>query len=246
MTKALLFLDRLAEFHIPLVEPPQGGDRSHDQDDAPMAPARPPHGWTRAWFALAVALAVAAPSPGAAQLLPPEDLEFSMRGGLGWAGTVPDALLGAAFFYMLPGRRIGLYADAKIPHDSAKRSPLFQDDLTIAEVLEEFPIERRLPAGRQDEWQIFHLGLVRPISEVAALVVGGGIAHRAVIQEYGDDGDPPLTPSGYYFVEDEAVSGWEGTLTVAAIFAGGESIAFSAGFELAPRSFSLGVFYLLR
>ena len=178
-----------------------------------------------------------------ALLLPGEDLGFPMRGGFGWAGTLPDALLGAAGFYMFQGNRWGVYVDAKIPHDSLKRSANFQGNLTIAQVESEFPANRRIPIFVVEEWRLFNVGFVRPLTEETAIVLGGGVAHFSAVQEYSDEGEMPLTRSGFYFVEDELRSGWEPNLLVSAMFRVGTSIAFNAGFEWAPKSFTFALLY---
>ena len=80
-----------------------------------------------------------------------------------------------------------------------------------------------------------------------ALLAGGGMARKLVIREYLDPSDSTeLSDRGIYFVDHGAESGWEPNAVFTALIRGGSSVAFSAGFELAPRSISMGIFYVFR
>ncbi len=171
---------------------------------------------------------------------------FGMQTAVGWAASIPDAILGAGAFHMFGAGRWGLFAEAKIPHDSKRRSPDFRGDLTLARVLEEFEPEARIPVRRYEEWRVLNLSLVRSVSTQSALFLGGGLARKSELREFGDNTDPPLTRTGFYFVEDEDASGWHPNLVVGALLRGGERIGFSTGFELATQAITLGILIVLR
>jgi hypothetical protein len=117
--------------------------------------------------------------------------------------------------------------------------------LTITELETDLSPERRFATLTNEEWRVFNLSLVRPITTEAPLLIGGGIAHHATIREYRDLGKPEHLRGGTYFLEDEAASGWRPTALVGLLFRGGESVVFAAGFDWAPRSLTLGILYLL-
>ncbi len=203
----------------------------------------------RLFFRLAPGLVLTAallPLPAGAQLRASEDLEFGIRGGIGWAGSLPESLLGASAFFMFPGGRWGLYLDAKIPHDSLKRGSEYEDDLSVEQVEAEFPPERRIALLSLKEWRIFNVAFVRPFTRSSALVIGGGLAQLSSIQGYGDEGEDPINPTGYFYVQDDRESGWEPTGIAAAMFEVNDSFALLAGFDLAPRTFTFAAYYLFR
>jgi hypothetical protein len=41
---------------------------------------------------------------------------------------------------------------------------------------------------------------VRPLTQTSPLVIGVGLAEFSSIRGFGDEGEEPLNPSGYYFV----------------------------------------------
>lgn len=212
-------------------------------------PARPP---SRTLLRLIVAVATALPmflsaTFAEAQIRMAEDWEFAMGSGFGWAAVLPDAMLGVGGFHVFGGTRWGLIGSVTIPHDSNKRTPDFQDNLTIETVENDFPEEKRILIGSdQEEWRILNLGVLRAITPEAALYVGGGAAQKSVLREFGDNTDPPLTRSGFYYVQVEDESGWEPNVSFGVLMRGGERIAFSVGFESAPQILSAGVYFVFR
>jgi len=186
--------------------------------------------------------------PGAAAGQSGVDLDapFGLRTALGWAGSLPDAILGAGGLQMMGDGRWGWFAEVKIPHDSKRRNPDFRSDLTVARVLEEFEPNARIAVGRYEEWRLLNLSLVRALSSESAVYVGGGIARKSLLQEFGDNTDPPLTRTGFYFVEDTDESGWHPNFVAGVILRGGERVGFSTGFETITRTITLGILLVIR
>jgi hypothetical protein len=195
----------------------------------------------------ALALAFLLPHPLAGQTLVPDEWEFTFRSGFGWAGALPDAMLGVGGFHMFGASKWGVLGSVMIPHDSDKRSPDYQDDLTIAGILQDFPEEKRIevPPARE-EWRLLNLAAVRAITPESAFFLGAGFAQKAVVREFGDSSEDPLTRSGFYYVQDEDLTGWHPNFVGGILLRGGSRIAFLAGFESAPAILSLGAFYVFR
>lgn len=147
---------------------------------------------------------------------------------------------------MMGEARWGWFAEVKIPHDSKRRSPDFQGDLTLARVLDEFEPNARIPVGRYQEWHILNLALVRALSAESAIYLGGGMARKSVLQEFGDNSDPPLSRTGFYFVEDADESGWDPNLVAGVILRGGERVGFATGFETITQTITLGILIVIR
>jgi len=192
-------------------------------------------------------VAFAIPTAADAQRLVGSDWEFSLGTGFGWAAAFPDAMLGAGVFHIFEGTKWGILAEAKIPHDSNKRSPDYQGDLTLEAVFADFPEEKRIeipPA--QEEWRLLNVALIRALTPESALYLGGGFAQKSVVREFGDNSEAPLTRSGFYFVEDGEETGWHPNVIGGVLLRGGDHIAFTAGFESAPLVLSLGIYYVIR
>jgi len=195
---------------------------------------------------LLLSFALLVPLASQAQVAAPEGpARFGVQTGLGWAASMPDAMLGAGGFYMFGDRRWGLYADVKIPHDSDRRSPDFQGNLSLAQV-QEFEEQARIEVRSSEEWRLLNLAVIRALSPQSTLFAGGGLARKSVIREFGDNTETPLTRTGFYFVEDENLSGWHPNFTFGMILRGGERVIFLSGFESATASFSLGILLVIR
>jgi hypothetical protein len=175
------------------------------------------------------------------------DAQIMTRTGVGWVGAVPEALLGIGAFHYFGDSAWGVYADTKLTHDSRARDPDFESGLTVAELEQDDSMRWIHPF---EDFLMFNLGLIRDISPEFAFVLAGGAARKRTIVEFAEvsfiEGDPDPQISRILFVEDEEESGWEPNFAVNGLMRAGEQVLFSAGFELAPRAISLGIFVVFR
>ncbi len=169
-----------------------------------------------------------------------------LRSGVGWAMVMPEAFLGVGAFHVFGASGWGVYADGKRTYGSRKNDDSYFSGETVASVEAQFPLERREEVDTSDEWIFVTAGLVRTLSPTLAIVLGGGVARQSVIQEYLDRTEARITSSGFYFVENEAASGWKGNGAVHAIIRVGPNMALSTGLETAAQSISLGAYWLPR
>jgi hypothetical protein len=198
--------------------------------------------WTRAALLGLLGVLLLAPAPAEGQL--------RTRTGVGWVGAVPEALLGFGAFHFFGQSNWGLYSDVKLTHDARSRDPDFNSSLTVARVEAEFDPELMVPIHDWEDYVLLNLGLMRAISPDFALVVAGGAGRHRNIREYAEffwvEGESEPQISGLVFVEDEANTAWKGNLAVNGLMRVGEQVLLSTGFELVPRSISLGLFVVFR
>jgi len=167
--------------------------------------------------------------------------------GVGWTVALPEAFLGLGFFHRFGASPWGVFVDGKLTNEGRKRDPNFHADRTVATIEAEIPSFRREFLADWDDWTLFSVGVLRAVTPHFAILVGGGAARKLVIREYLDPSESTeLSDRGVYFVEHEDESGVEPNAVLTALIRGGGSVAFSAGFELAPRSITVGAFYVFR
>ena len=169
-----------------------------------------------------------------------------MRNGVGWAVVLPDAFLGVGGFHLLGRSNWGAYADGKRTHSSRTSDKQYLKHLTVASVEAQLQSHRRREVARWEEWLFLNLALVRAITPQLALILGGGAAKKLTIQEYLDPTEERLTDSGFYYVRDDADSGWRPNAVVMALIQSTEQVGITAGFESSPKSLSLGAFLVFR
>jgi len=172
---------------------------------------------------------------------------FHLRNGIGWTGVLSEALLGAGAFHAFGMSRWGIYADAKTTHDSRTRERTYLREWNVASIEASFQDFERDPLTDWEEWLFFNFGILRAVTPRMGVVLGAGAARKNVIREYADHTqEAGLSASGIYFVDHEAVSGWEANAFVSALISSGPNLALSAGVDLASRSLTLGIFWVLR
>lgn len=177
------------------------------------------------------------------------DFRSGMRTGVGYAGVVPDAILGAGVFRMFGTRGLGVFADWKMTESGASGDPDYCPP-QIAVCTEDWVLSERndMRLDVADEWLIFNAGLVYAVTRELALMAGAGLARHETFAEYFHDEDDPelrITSSGAYFVDVEPQPGWGAQFVAGAMIRAGRRIAFRFGYETAPGGMSFGAYIVL-
>ena len=194
-------------------------------------------------LALAAALCGAA-APAAAQIGVPSSrsMSFEPRFGVGYVANMPNQFAGVSAHYIsgfMGG--LGLYVDAKFDVESPEDEEGFVDNLTAAEVDEQFADQRFHSEG---SWRSVNVAVMRPLAPQFVVYAGAGLADGKQYHEYIDvTGNRGI--EGYYWVRDEEESGSEVNLLGGAMFQLTRNIAFQVGIESQPRGFSVGASYLV-
>ncbi|HWK89190.1 MAG TPA: hypothetical protein VNP72_04320 [Longimicrobium sp.] len=166
---------------------------------------------------------------------------FTPHVGIGYVINAPNMYVGFSGRVMtgfMGG--LGLYVDAKFDTDSPGDDPSFADSLTAAEV------EDRI-AGQQifdDEadWQSFNVALVKPVTTELMLYAGAGYARKEGYRQYFDQARQRGN-QGFYWVENDELTGNQVNLLVGAFFRLAPQISAQFGVESAPRGITAGVTY---
>ncbi|MSR22355.1 MAG: hypothetical protein EXR92_02245 [Gemmatimonadetes bacterium] len=201
---------------------------------------------------LLVAAGLVAPPSALAQTSTGGRPEFLMHSGVGYTMVVPGALAGVGAFHVFQGIGWGIYPDTHFNPNSLKGNRDFLKGETLASVesLDQEQVGRMQVVEEEDEWLVLNLHVLKVLTPELAVGLGAGAARKSHIVGYIDhSADINLNlnpPYGFLYVEDEAASGWEVNATVNALVLGGGRFAFMVGYELAPRSFSVGLFLTFR
>lgn len=175
----------------------------------------------------------------AAQLVetPPGFGEVSYWTG-GYVVNAPTQLMGfgTAFIPVRFGGW-GIYADAKFTLESPADDRSFDPSLTPQEATSVLGDEHR---AEDSEWTTVNLALVRSITSDFALYAGGGYSNDTRFQEYFDS-DRERGRGGYYWVEDDRLSGARLNVLGGAFLRFGRRLVFQLGAESSPPGFTTGV-----
>jgi hypothetical protein len=179
---------------------------------------------------------------------PPRDFHSGMAWGIGYSGTIPEAYFGAGGWHLLRGNRFGVFADGKVTlptftaHDNYCPPSLQECSITwVQQNRNDFDLRD------ENEWLIFNVGGLYAFYPEFALMLGGGMARLRRVREYVDPEEDPdirITPEGNYFVPHFAEPSWTAQAVVGLLMRAGNRLAFSFGYETAPRGMTIGVFII--
>ena len=200
-------------------------------------------------LSMLTALLLLAPDVLQAQVTADRDLHLGMRTGVGYAGSMPDILLGASVFHLFSDGGFGAVVDFKMGHETLKGDPSYMDEWTTEWVLENRPNDVPLRSGaerstRHDEWMVVNLGVMRPLTGDFAVILGAGAANRSAIDEF-DTTEVGVTPTQWYYVSNEGASGWELNLHGSAVIRAGRNVLLRFGYDRGPRMISFGGYWAL-
>lgn len=202
---------------------------------------------TVALSSLLTALLLAAAAPVDAQTpRPSRAFGSGMKYGIGYSAAIPEAVLGVGGFAFLGESRLGLFADAKITVPSLSNDDYYCPP-AINPCTVDFVEENRNDNELQviDEWLAFNGGVMYAVTPELAFLGGVGIVRKTQFREFfHDEIDPAerVTPTGGYYVDDDAGSGWEPQAVFGALFRAGARLAFRVGYETAPGGMSVGAY----
>lgn len=204
----------------------------------------------------ALTLLLAAAGPLSAQGDP--TFERGIRTAIGYAGVLPDAMLGAGALHRFEGTRWGGFADVKTTSGSvtsdrdycpAGARPPVVEACTIAAVEARW---NDIPLRDVDEYLLVNAGVLRVLTEELALLVGVGLARPRLIREYAENinrelgEEPRVSEFGVYFAPLEEDPAWTPQLAVGALFRAGPRFLIRIGYETAPGGMSIGAYFVVR
>lgn len=192
-------------------------------------------------------LAALSPADAAAQAVPLRDFHGTMRTGLGYNGSLPEAFAGAGVWHFFGSTRFGVFADAKFTTSSLtgddKYCPSPLDECSVGFVEQE---RDDVVIRDEDEWLLFNIGGMYAVAPELAIMVGGGLARKTRIREYLTENETQwLTPTGTYFVRRDPEPSWDPQAVVGGLLRAGPHLAFSFGYETAPSGLTVGAYLVL-
>lgn len=214
--------------------------------------------WARTSVALVCVTALAiGPGLNAQQVQGPH-LKDGIHTAVGYAGVLPDALLGVGVLHRLGGRSFGLFADFKETPSSvlsdrdycpAGARPPVVSSCTIDAVQARW---NDIPLRDIAEYRIFNVGVFHAVSPELALMVGGGFVRPWLIREFSENIDrttgeePRVSEFGAYFVPLDEDPAWTTQVVLGALFRAGPRLLLRIGYETAPGGMSVGGYFVLR
>jgi hypothetical protein len=199
-------------------------------------------------MAVAALLLTTAALPLQAQTQPARAFGSGMRFGAGYAGAIPEALVGVGAITFFGDSRVGAFADWKMTLPS-----ITNDDIYCPEGINPCTVafvngERNDQEVRiVDEWLAFNAGVMYAITPEFAFMGGGGIVRQSTYREFfHSEADPAqrITETGGYYVDDEDEGGWVPQAVVGLLLRAGNRLAFRFGYETAPGGMSLGAYII--
>ena len=176
----------------------------------------------------------------------PKTFRSGMNLGAGYVGVIPEAVVGGGAFYFFGTSGIGVFADAKMTPGSLKKHENYcPQAISVCSVswVESERNDFRLRVA--DEWLGFNVGAMYTLTPQLAVLGGAGLVRLRRFNEYFDDVDDPalrVTPTGNYYVDDEAGSGWKPQGVIGLMLRAGPSLAIRFGVESAIKGGSVGVY----
>lgn len=159
---------------------------------------------------------------------------------VGYVISAPNTFYGGGVAFLNP-TFFGLYADFKISGASPSGRSNFQADWTPDDALNEFG---DFIYAEEDEWRVFNAGITRVVGPELALYAGGGVGQRRSYINF-EDINGERGEFGYYWVEDEELSGTYFNAIAGVFFRAGRNLTFQFGAEAQPRGMTVGVHYAL-
>jgi hypothetical protein len=207
--------------------------------------------WAGRGFALA-ALAVLVAAPGAlhGQLPAERNFHSGTRIGIGYSGSLPDALAGAGAWILFGERRLGAFVDGKVTVPGVKSDrnfcPAAIQECTAAWVA----ANRRNDFAEREKDDRVQLngGLIYALSPDFALKAGGGLVRTNRYRRYIDSRDDPderVTPEGVYWVPVGPRDHMQAQAVIGAMIRAGDRFALSFSYETAITGMTLGAFLVV-
>jgi hypothetical protein len=195
---------------------------------------------TRATGALLALVTLATASTAAAQSAGVQH-QFTTEPTLaiGYVANAPTLFRGGGVVLLNP-RLVGFFADVKVSGQSPADRSNFEAAWTPHQANE---VGDWLFA-RESSWLTINGGLTRVLTPELAVYGGLGLVRRRAFEEYVDVAND-RGEHGYYWVEDEALSGNYLNVLGGALIRGGNRIMFQVGVELLPAGATLGVHYTI-
>jgi hypothetical protein len=157
--------------------------------------------------------------------------------GIGYVANAPTLFRGGGVVLLNP-RLVGFFADVKMSGQSPADRGNFEATWTPGHA-NEFG---DWPLTTESSWLTVNGGLTRVVTPELALYGGLGYVRRRAFEEWVDlEGE--RGEFGYYWVEDERLSGTYLNVLGGALIRGGNRIMFQVGGELLPAGITLGVHY---
>lgn len=209
--------------------------------------------WSLYAVAVAVFLAVAAPS--AAQQH--RDFHSGMETGIGYSGVLPDAAIGVSVWRHIAALGFGIFADAQMSHTRigndptycpARISPPTTPVCTVRAVETEAGLLRnyRHPMVDSDEYLVFNVGGMLPLTDEFAIMLGAGMARHREYREYSEipvaDEDFQVSPTGSYFAPFEAEPEWKPQLVTGMLFRAGNNFVVRFGYDTEVAGLGAGLY----
>lgn len=182
-----------------------------------------------------------------AQALPRRDFHGGMYTGLGYNGSLPEAIAGAGIWHFFGSTRLGVFADGKITVSSLTGDdnycPSQLDDCSVSFVEQE---RTDVVVRDEEEWLLLNVGGMYALAPEFALMFGAGLARKTRIRQYlTQDETEWITDTGTYFVRFDPKPTWEPQVVVGGLLRAGGNLAFSFGYETAPTGLTVGAYLVL-
>ena len=166
--------------------------------------------------------------------------------GLGYVGNAPNAILGGAFYFVLPELGpiqggVGLYLDAKFDIDDPTDDRGFNGSVTVQEILGD-PLRESATFIRAEEtYYSINLALVRPVTPFLMVYAGGGMAKMTRYELFNVAQDDPVGVGGVVLAENPNASATRGNLMVGILMRMTARFTAHFGFESEPRGVTAGL-----
>jgi hypothetical protein len=209
-------------------------------------------------FVLSLGFMMAGPADVAAQAVQGAHLQNGIHTAVGYAGVLPDVLLGGGILHRFNGRSYGIFADFKQSSSSllsdrdycpAGARPPVVSACTIDAVQ---AVWNDIPIRDVPEYRIVNAGALVAISPELALMVGGGLVRSQLIREFSENidresgEDPRVSEFGRYYVPVAEDPTWTTQLVVGGLFRAGPRLLLRVGYETAPGGISVGGYLVVR
>lgn len=156
----------------------------------------------------------------------------------GYAANAPQVLLGAAVVGLPPGLGgWGLYGDVKTSLGSPANDSDFMAGVDRAEAQAQW---NDVVQKDHSHWRALDVAVVRAFRDDLILYLGGGGVHEdSYVQLF--DATQERGTLGFYWVHDEAASGWRANLLGGMFFRIARHLAVQFGAETTPPGFTVGM-----
>ncbi len=211
-----------------------------------------------AWsvYVAVVAGLLAAAAPSSAQQT--RDFYTGMQTGIGYSAVLPDAMLGISVWRHIPSLGFGVFVDAQRSHTNLsgdatycppRISPPTTPACTVRVVENEAGLLRnyRHAMVDNDEYLVFNVGGILPLTEEFALVLGAGMARHRAFREYTEipveDEDFQVSPTGSYIAPFETEGEWKPQLVSGMLFRAGNSFVIRFGYDTEVSGLGMGLYF---